>query len=352
MFSFFKQFSVSKKELALFSRQLAALLSSGVPILKALDVYLEQTDNKYLRAVVTQIREQVKNGHSFSASIAAYPKVFSPFYRALIKSGENSGSLDQSLSLVAGYFSQEIRLSSEIKSALAYPLFILGAGFITVLFIFIHVMPQIVPLFQGLGIEKPLATRILIAISSFLQANWIWLFLAFLILFLIFRRALKNDTFSYYFSGFKLSFPMAGALLFKSDIARFSRALGIALSKGVPVIAAVESVTPVLSQYRLRKSLEIGRKQLTFGKSIKDVFLEAKVFSPFVLRLVSTGQESGKLAKAFFDIAETYESDCQEMLRTFTNLLEPAMVLLVGLFVGFIVAAVLVPVLDLSFVGI
>jgi type II secretory pathway component PulF len=341
---------VTKKEIALFSHQLGSLLASKIAMLKALDVYLQEVDNVFFKAIIGEIKEKIKNGQSFSASISKYPQIFPSFYQALVKTGEDSGSLDNSLKLIASYYTQEMQLTSKIKSALAYPLLIFVVGVITLLFIFIHVMPKIIPIFDSLDIEKPWATRLFIAISSFLQNNWVWLLLGLVILFLIFKRAVKNKAFLYYLSSLRLSLPIIGNLRFKSDIVRFSRALEIALTRGVPVVSAIKSVTPILTEYRLRYNLQQAHKELSFGRSVKDIFLKAKVFSPFMISLINVGEESGKLANAFADIADVYEGDCQDLIKTLTNLLEPLMVLIVGLFVGFVVAAVLMPVLNLDFI--
>lgn len=341
---------VSKRELAFFSRQLASLLNSGVSMLRALEVYWEQAENKYFKAVVARIRDEIKNGRSFSSSVASYPAVFSPFYRAMIKAGEDSGSLDGALQLVAGYYRKETELAAKVKAALAYPALILAAGILTVLFIFIQVMPQIIPVFDSLGLEKPLATELLILISNFFRFNWIWISLGGVLFAAIFQRALKNELFLYHFSLFRLGLPLLGSLFFKSDTARFSRALAIALGRGVPVIPAVESAIPVLTEHSIRRNLEKGCRELAHGRSLKDIFSQSNIFPPFVISLVNTGEESGRLADSFADIADAYEQDCQELVKTLTNLLEPAMILAVGLFVGFIVAAVLVPVLNLDFI--
>jgi type II secretory pathway component PulF len=348
---FLKHFShVSKKEVMLFSHQLASLLRSGISMLKALDVYLEQSQNKYFNSLILNIKQRIKNGQSFSSSIDNYPDVFSAFYQTMVKIGEDSGSLDESLRLISNYYREEIELLSKIKSALAYPILVFVVGILTVLFIFVHVMPKIIPVFDSLDIKKPFATELLIGISSFFQANWFWFLIGIALLLLIFRRTRKNKTFIYYLSSFRLSLPIIGPLCFKADVARFSRALEIALNRGVSIMAAIKSVTPILAEYHLQKNFSQAHRELAVGRSIKEVFLGAKVFPPFVISLVNMGQESGKLANAFSDIADTYERDCQELIKIITNLLEPVMVLLIGLFVGFIVAAVLMPVLNLNFI--
>jgi type II secretory pathway component PulF len=348
---FSKYFSyITKKEVALFSHQLASLLGSGIPVLKALDVYLEQVQNKHFRIIIFDIKQKIENGQSFSSSINGYPKIFSPFYQAMVKSGENSGSLDKSLRLIASYYMKEIELVSKIKSALAYPVLIFVVGVLTVLFIFVHVMPRIIPIFDNLDVEKPFATKVLIGTSSFLEANWFWLLVGVFILFLIFRRATKSKIFLYHLSSLRLSLPVVGPLCFKSDVARFSRALEITLSRGVSVMAAVRSVIPVLNEYCLWHDLEQAPKELAFGRSLTEVFVNANIFPPFVISLVNMGQESGNLASAFSDIADSYEQDCQELIKTLTNLIEPVMVLAVGLFVGFIVASALLPILNLNFI--
>ncbi|MFC1704487.1 type II secretion system F family protein [Candidatus Omnitrophota bacterium] len=342
-------FGVRLKEIAIFSRQLANLLKSGVPILKALHILSEQTQDAYFRNIIIDIAEKVKKGESLSMSLRSYPKIFTPFYIAMVKAGEDSGGVDRSLMRIADYYVKQLELQSKIKSALAYPMLILLVGIGSIIFIFTNVMPRIIPLFSSLNVELPMPTRILIAISEFLQGNWYYLILFVLIFLLIFKKAMSNKVFQYYISTIKLRLPIFGQLVFKSEVARFARALEMALHSGIPIIRALDISLPIINEYVIKESLSQSLKDLESGVTLSSTLKNAKIFPPFVFNLVSVGEESGKLYEALSDIADSFKTDCEDAIKTLTTLLEPSMVLIIGLIVGFIVTAVLLPIFQLNF---
>lgn len=344
-------FGVRLRELIFFSRHLASLIKSGVPILRALNILWEQTNNPYLRNIIKDIANDVKNGQTLSFSLAKYPKVFSPFYVAMVRAGENSGTADKSLIRISSYYLKHFEFISKVKSALAYPMLILFVGFITVVFIFTNIIPRIVPLLLDLEIELPLPTKILISLSNFVKNYWVWISLGVLIFVLILNRAFKNKTFKYYISMVKLNMPVFGELVFKSQFARFSRTLEESLRSGIPIIRALDISLPIVDEYGLRIGLEPCRKELESGGSLAGSLRNIAIMPPFVVNLVSIGEESGKLADSLADIAESYESDCEEYVKMLTTLLEPMMVLTIGLIVGFIVSAVLWPIFQLNFMS-
>ncbi|MFC1593845.1 type II secretion system F family protein [Candidatus Omnitrophota bacterium] len=348
-FSLRWMFGARLKEIMVFSRQLAHLLRAGVPILRALHILSEQTNNTYFAAIIDDIAEKVKKGQTFSLSLKAYPKHFSSFYIAMIKAGEDSGGMDKALQRISEYYSKQLELQSKVKSALSYPLFIVVVGFVSILFIFTNVMPRIIPLFTGLNVALPLPTQILISMSNFLRQYWFAVVLCMALFILIFKRAMNNKAFQRSISVFKLKLPLFGPLIFKSEFSRFARALEMALHSGIPIIRAIDISIPILSEYIIKESLTASLQELESGGSFSRALKNAQLFPPFILNLVSVGEESGRLYEALSDIADSYKADCEEAVRVLTTLLEPAMVLVIGLIVGFIVSAVLLPIFQLNF---
>ncbi len=344
-----KLLGVNLKNLVIFSRQLSNLLKSGIPILKALRILAEQTNDKYFSTILLDIGEKVKKGHPFSVSLKSYPKVFSSFFIAMIKAGEDSGGVDQALLRISDYYYKQLELQSKIKSALAYPILILLVGIGSIIFIFTNVMPKIIPLFTNLNVELPLPTRILIMISDFLRSNLPWIALFMLLFLLIFKRAMSNDVFKSYISNLKLKIPIFGQLIFKSEFARFARALEMSLHSGIPIIKAIDISLPIVNEFVIKDNLTKSLQELEGGGTLSSALKKSKLFPPFIYNIISVGEESGKLYEALSNIAESFKTDCEDAVKTLTTLLEPAMVLIIGLVVGFIVSAVLLPIFQLNF---
>ncbi|MBF0493823.1 MAG: type II secretion system F family protein [Candidatus Omnitrophica bacterium] len=347
-FDFNSLFGVGIKELISFTKQLATLIKSGIPILKSLTVLGEQTQDRYFRTAVESIAENVKNGHSLSSSLKEYPKIFSPFYRAMLKAGEESGKLPMALKRISDYYSKRYEFVSKVRIALAYPMLILIVGFLTLIFVFTNVLPRIIPVIINLKMDLPIPTKILIALTMFLTHNWVWVILTVVLLLLIMNRAVKNENFNYYFSHFKMNLPVFGEIIMKSETAQFSRAMSMALSSGISIIQSVNICVPILNEYGIINAVNSSLKQLEAGGSFGEALKNTKVFPPFVYNLIKIGEESGNLEESLTNIAETYEEDCEEALKVMTNLIEPILVLVVGLIVGFIVVAVLLPVFNIN----
>ena len=341
-------FGVRPSKLISFTRQMATLLRSGIPLLRGLIVLSEQTKDRYLSHVLNIIAEKVKNGQSLSSSLIAFPNVFSPFYVSMVKSGEDSGALDKSLARVSDYYQKQMRLNAKVRAALVYPVLVLGIGILTIFFVFTNVMPRIVPILLNLNTELPLPTKMLIGMSSFMKSNWMWLALAVVIFALIFHRAMKNKIFRRYLSKAKLKLPIFGNLIYKSELARFVRALEISLENGIPIINAISISVPILNEVSIKERLNTCVKSLEVGESMSKTFKDSAVFPPFVINLVSVGEESGNLSEVLSEVAGSFEEDCGDAVTIMVNLLEPVMVLGIGLVVGFIVSAVLLPIFQLN----
>ncbi|MFH1848035.1 MAG: type II secretion system F family protein, partial [Candidatus Omnitrophota bacterium] len=253
---------VGNKELITFTVQLANLLKSGVPILRALSILREQTHNRYLEYALGNMILKVKGGESFSSVMGDYPEVFSQFYVAMVRAGEDSGSIDKSLARVANYYKGQYELVSKVKSALAYPILITAVGLFTLIFIFTAVIPRLLPLLMNMNAKLPLPTLILIRLSVIVEESWFWIVLVIAIFVLIFRNACRNRAFRARVSHMKLRIPLFGDLVFKSEFAKFAQGLAISLESGIPIIKSMDVSVPIVRELAVRDCLEHATAQL------------------------------------------------------------------------------------------
>ncbi|MFH1767800.1 MAG: type II secretion system F family protein [Candidatus Omnitrophota bacterium] len=343
---------VRLKDRIVFSKQLGIFVKAKVPILKAFMILSQQTSDKCLKRVIDEITDDLKNGESLSIILKNYPEIFSPFYRAMVKTGEESGSLEKSLMHITNYYVREAEFIAKIKSALTYPFLILVVGFFTIIFIFTNVIPKIIPLLINLGVTLPLPTKILIWLSNFLVDNWLLMLLAVVLFTLISKRAMRNKLFTYYLSVLKIKIPILGEMVVKSEFARFARALEICLQSGMPIVKALEVSFPIIREDAIKKSLDNSLKELEAGTPFSSIVKASGSFSPFVYNLIETGEESGNLKESFSLIAESFEADSDRFVKVITTLIEPVMVLVIGAVVALIVSAVLLPIFELNFIQI
>jgi len=340
--------SIKGKEITAFGRQLSSLIRSGVPILKAIGIISEQSENPAFKKMLDQIYDNVKNGAPFSQALAKYPNFFPPLYIALVGAGEFSGNLDQSLLRVTEYRQKQEEILSRVRSSMIYPALMALTGAGTIIFMLAFVMPRLLGVFERLGGELPLPTKILIQVSDAVRNPWVWgMAIAGIILAIgLLRR--KNARQSVAMSRFILGFPVLGAFTLKIQIARFTRTLELLIKSGIAIIEAIQTAAPVVSSPVLRDELLRCLKDIkeggSFGKSLK----KSKCFPNFMTNLISVGEESGKLDEALGEIANFYERESDEATRIITSLLEPLMILAMGLVVGFIVIAMLLPMFEIN----
>ena len=339
---------VSTKEITIFTQQLASLIKSGVPILKALSILSSQTDNIRLRDVLGRIQSDVKNGKDLSSALSEYPALFPSVYVALVRSGEGSGGLQEALTRIAGYRQKQEELFSNVRSALAYPILMLLVGIGTISFMLIFVMPRLIKIFSTLGQELPGATRALIAISNGFRQGWYLVALGVIAVFIIFKRGQRLKAQRMVTSRLELSVPLFGPLIRKSEMARFSRTLELLIKNGIPVLKGIEITIPVLRNEIIKEELHRSHEELKQGNSFGKSLERSRIFSGFMTNLIIVGEESGRLDEALGEIADTYERDIDATLKVLTSLLEPIIILVMGLVVGFIVIAMLLPVFQID----
>jgi type II secretory pathway component PulF len=304
----------------------------------------------YLGRVVEDMSERIKNGETLSSGMSVYPKVFSDFYRAMVSAGEESGTVDRSLERLSEYYQARARIMAKVRAAMAYPLFIAIVGILTVFFVFTNVMPRIIPVLLSLNTELPLPTRALIFMSEFFKEQWGTMALGLFIFALMFRKAMGNKKFKDHVSSCKLKLPVFGDLILKSELSKFTRTMEICMGSGIPAISATTISLSMIGEYHLRHKLEGSIKSIERGRSLTETFSETGIFPVFAINLINVGEESGNVTGSMKDISDAFETDCVDAVDVALGLLEPAMVLVVGLIVGFIVNAVLLPVFQMNFV--
>ncbi|HTZ11321.1 MAG TPA: type II secretion system F family protein [Candidatus Margulisiibacteriota bacterium] len=334
------------REVTIFSRELASLIKSGLPILNAMTIILEQSENPSFRRVLENIRSSLKDGNTFSAALSSYPKIFPTLYLSLIRAGEDSGSLPEALLRIADYRLKEEEAYSRLRMALAYPLLMVLVGLGTIIFMLTFVIPRLAGIFFNLGQRLPLPTRILIKASTSLSHWWIWTVLILAVL--ISRKQFRSEPGKQVLSRFKLALPLFGNLILKSELSRFSRTLELLLKSGIPILRAIALAIPVIDNEVIKGQLRISYQELeqggSFGKSLKN----SRLFPLFMTNLLIVGEESGRLNESLSEVARTYERDTEEAFKVMTNLLEPLLILVMGLVIGFIVVAMLLPVFEIN----
>ncbi|OGX46349.1 MAG: hypothetical protein A2216_03690 [Omnitrophica WOR_2 bacterium RIFOXYA2_FULL_45_12] len=342
---------IRSKDITVFSRQLASLLKSGVPILRAIETISEQSENHKLKAILKNVHNSIKDGSTFSSAFLRYPNVFAPIYIAIIRSGEDSGALPEALLRIAEYRLKQEEVISRVRMAMAYPLFMGLVGCGTIVFMLTFVMPKLTRLFSGMSQSLPFPTRMLMTASSFLR-QWYPLIIIFLAVFIFVLRAqARTKAGRLYLSSFILRLPLLGKFILKAELGRFSRTLGLLIKNGISILRAIDIAIPALDNEVIKNILRQSHKDLeqggSFGKSLK----KSRLIPVFMSNLIIIGEESGKLDDALAETAFSYERDTDESLKTMANLLEPLMILVMGLIVGFIVVAMLLPVFEMNAVA-
>lgn len=339
---------VKSSEITLFSRQMASLLKAGVPILRALWIISEQSVNPHFKKMLGRAQEEVQNGKPFSSVLMQYPKLFPPIYIAMVRTGEDSGALQETLMRVADYRQRQEEILSRVRTAMAYPALMALTGAGTVIFMLTFVVPKLTTLFSNMGSQLPLPTRILVNLSQFFHNRWLMgaagLLLAGLVIFLRFSENFAKAL----WSRWSLKIPIVKGFIMKAELARFSRTLELLIKSGIPILKAIEITAPVLKNTVLRGEFTKILNDVSGGGSLGKSMRQANVFPLFMSNLVSVGEESGKLDEAMQEVANFYERETDEAIRILTSLLEPLMILVMGAIVGFIVIAMLLPMFELN----
>ncbi len=343
-----KDFRIRYKDITLFTRQFSILLRSGVQLLSALNILKNQSRNQRYRQMLADIHTKVKTGVDLSESLKDYPKIFGPFYVAMVQAGETSGTLEHVLSRISEHRKRMEEIFSHVRSALAYPVLISIVGIGTVVYMLTSVMPRLFDIFSGLDRQLPLSTRMMINISDFLL-NWgLWLLIFLAVLILLMKRFLSRSSGRRFWSRLQTKIPLLGNFLIKIELMRFSRTLEILVKSGIPILKALEVTIPVLNNELIKERLVEARQALKEGGSFAASLKPPQFFPEFMVNLLLVGEESGRLGESLNEIGNAYERETEESIKVMVSLIEPLMILVMGVVVGFIVFSMLLPLFDIT----
>jgi len=337
------------KEIDIFTRQMASLIKSGVPMLRALSLISQQSRPGVFKDLVASLEQQIREGSMLSQAMEQYPLVFNHLFINMIKSGEKGGSLDEALSSLAQYREKEQEIRQKVQAALAYPLLTLTVGIITVFVMLTFFLPKFTGLFEGMKRTLPLSTRILIGISHFMAQNWIWFIMAAVFVLLVLSRSREGSKQKALLDLVKLHLPVVKKFVKDAEVAKFARTLSALIRNGISVVEALELATDVMENTALRDRLAKARGEIIHqGSSLSVSLQRTGVLPEFAINMISVGEEGGKLAGALKEISDLYEMEVDQGIKIMTSLLEPMLMLVIGSIVGFMVFAMLLPIFDIE----
>lgn len=335
-------------ELAVTTRQFSTLISAGLPLEASLSALSEQTEDARLGRVLAEVRERVSEGSSLANALGEHKNIFSDLYINIVRAGEASGTLDIVLLRLADFLETQAALTSRVRGALIYPMFMFFIGGGVLFFTMTYVIPRIAKIFEESSSSLPFMTLILIKISDFLN-NYILFILLFIII-LVFAafRFNKTEKGQMFFDRLMLKVPVFGKLTSMVVISRFTRTLGTLLSSGIPLLDALEIGEAVMGNKVYGKTLQEVRVNVREGASLAQPLKESGVFPPLVTRMIAVGEQTGEMEAMLSKVADIYDQQVETMVSTLTSLLEPVMIVIIGAVMAFIVFAVLLPIFNLT----
>lgn len=339
---------ITDRDLILFTRQFSTMVDAGLPIVQCLDILGKQMENKTFGEVILEIKSNIEVGGDLSDSLRKHPKVFDALYCNLVEAGETGGILDTILKKLAEYIEKAAALKKKVKSAMVYPGVILSVAIGVVSFLMIFVIPAFATLFSGAGQSLPGPTKIVLAISDFFRTKWYFLFGGIAAFILLFKKAYATERGRLEIDRNALKLPVVGILIRKIAVAKFSRTLGTLVSSGVPIIEALEICARTAGNKIIEQAVVVTIEAIKEGESIAVPLAREGVFPPMVIQMIDVGENSGQLEKMLLKIADFYDEEVDTAVANLTALLEPALMVFLGIVVGFIVVAMYLPIFKIG----
>ena len=339
---------VKAEQLVIFSRQLATMVDSGIPISASLDVLAEQMEDRGFRQTLKKIRDDIEAGASLSEAMSRHPKTFSDFFVNMVRAGESSGRLDEILDRVASYLEKSSALQRKVKASLFYPAFVSFLAMAITTFLIVVIVPKFKEIFTSLGGQLPLPTLMLLGLSDLMRKYLVIEIIAFFSACVAFRMYIATPGGRVWFDRTMLKVPLIGKLLLKMFIARFARTLSTLVKSGVPILAALEIVAKTSGNKVIERAVMDARSSIKEGEDIATPLARSTAFPTMVTRMISVGEKTGELEKMLTKIAEFYESEVDAAVAGLTSLIEPLVIAVLGVIIGGIVVALFLPVFKIT----
>lgn len=340
---------IKLKHISTFTRQLATLIEAGLPLLRSLSILEEQTESANLKRIIKDIARNIEAGGTLSESMAQYPRVFSKLYVNMIRAGEIGGVLETVLHRLATFLEKQIELRGKIRSAMMYPVMIIVLATVIVTFILVVILPKFENFYREAGAPLPALTQMLIKISRFLT-NWkgaIAVIVGVICMILAYRYANRVSSSKYVIDSIKLKLPLFGGLINRLAIARFASTLATLITSGVPILQALDIVKETSGNEVVARAMVKVHDSIREGETIHEPLSRFPVFPPLVVHMIAVGEETGALDTMLNKVAEAYEREVDDMVKGLTSLIEPMLIVVLGIIVGFIVIALYMPLFHL-----
>jgi len=331
------------QELATFTQQLANLLQSGMPLTVALGSMIHLESKGIPAEITRELKQEVTEGKGLSDAMAKQPRIFSDLYVNMVKAGESSGSLVEVLRRMAHHFQQFAEVQAKFTSALVYPALVVCMGVVLVAFFMFFMMPEFTTIFNGFGVQLPLPTRMLMGFSTLLIHFWWLLGLVIVVAVILFFRFKASEAGGRMMDEWKMKAPAFGKVVKLNLFGQFSRTLGTLLQNGVPVLTALKITEQVMPNRLIKEAVSKTRDAVTDGKTLAQPMAQSKIFPQLMIDLVRIGEETGDVPGALNNLADTYEGELQIALRLMTQLIEPVLIVVMGVVVGFLLLSIFLP---------
>ncbi|MBY6063865.1 type II secretion system F family protein [Pseudidiomarina sediminum] len=336
-------------DIALFTRQIATMLEAGVPLLQSLEMVARGTDHVRVRNLMLTLADDVGSGSPLAAALRKHPDVFDPLYCDLVDSGEQSGSLESIYDRIATYREKSEALKAKIKKALVYPAAVIVVAIVVTMILLVYVVPQFESVFKDFGAELPAMTQFVVRLSEIMQAYAIYVVAGFIALGFLFARAMvNNEKFRDTVQAISLKIPVVGLILNKAAVARFARTLSTTFAAGVPLINALESAAGASGNSVYRDAIFRVQSDVTSGMQMNTAMINADVFPTMATQMVYIGEESGSLDDMLAKVADVYEREVDDLVDNLTALLEPMIMVVIGILVGGLIVAMYLPIFNLG----
>jgi type IV pilus assembly protein PilC len=339
---------VKSKELAIFTRQFSVMIDAGLPLVQCLEILAGQQDNKSFQKILNSVRASVEGGATLSASMKAHEKVFDPLYYNMVEAGETGGILDTILQRLSTYIEKNVKLKRAVRSAMIYPIAVLGIAAGVIVLLLWKVVPIFITLFNGLGAELPLPTRVVIGLSNFVGSYYGLLLLVF---FIAFGFAVKfwygTPQGRMALDTVVLRIPIIGMVMRKIAVARFTRTLGTLISSGVPILEGLDITARTSGNAVIEKAISSTRKAVEAGRSLVDPLKETDVFPGMVTQMIGVGEQTGAMDAMLSKIADFYEDEVDAAVKDLLTAIEPIMIVVLGVVVGGVVISMYLPLFSL-----
>ncbi|AEH34314.1 type II secretion system F family protein [Vibrio anguillarum] len=335
--------SVPLEVLVIFCRQLYSLTKAGVPLLRSMKGLIQNCANKQLKEALEAVSNELTNGRSLSSSMQMYPKVFSPLFVSMIHVGENTGRLDEALLQLSHYYEQEVETRKRIKTAMRYPSFVISFILVAMFILNVKVIPQFTSMFSRFGVDLPLPTRILIGMSDFFVNYWPMMIGVLLGCLFAFRAWLSTAAGRQKWDKFRLRMPIVGGIVNRAQLARFSRTFALMLKAGVPLNQSIALSAEALDNKFLESRLLEMKAAIEAGTSVSTTAVNANIFTPLVIQMISVGEETGRIDELLLEVADFYDREVDYDLKTLTARIEPILLVIVAAMVLVLALGIFLP---------